>query len=259
MPESRSVPASWSELITKITASRDRRFQVLAENAAELQSASDSMLAVDFGAAADLVAGLSVVLGPAACRHTFTLFDSGLQAILGLLAGRSFEHGLVGGLSVLRYIHSARCSGARLPAPAVKAEVEWLPAFVPHRGRVAEKYSDAMAFAALALGRFDLVPTFLGGGPLPASIEPGQTFQFNVQKFVRYMATAAVGGAKAEEVLPAFREFVLVFPFKLGAESLDWGELLYAARAYYVYFEHRSVETVSQTLHEFVTGIAAGA
>lgn len=259
MPESFSIPASWSELITKNTANRDRRVQLLAEDAAELQTQDEFLPGVAFDAPARSLAVLAVVLGPVACRALFIQFDSALQTALKLMACKPFDVGLAGRIAVLHYINSARCSGTPLPEPALSAEGTWLPALSAYKDRVPEKVSDAMAFAALAFGRFELVPTFIGGGPLPASIEPGQKFQFNVQKFVRYMATAAVRGAKAEDVLPAFREFVLVFPFKLGAESLDWVELLYAARAYYVHFEHRPVETVSQTLHELVTGIAAGA
>ena len=258
MSESSAVPASWSELIAKIISKRDRSFLSLEKDAAQLRTTDAEWLAVDLDAPARSLARLSVALGPAACASAFALFDSSLQAAIKALAARSFSDEWLGALAVLQYINSARCAGVAVPESARSAEAKWLPELVPYLGRMSEKESYKVALAALSLGAFELVPTFLGGGPLPASIEPGQKFQFNVEKFIRYMAAAAVRGAKVDEVSPAFREFVLTFPFKLGAESLDWSDLLYAARAYYVHFERRPVETVAQTLHELVTSIAAG-
>jgi hypothetical protein len=258
MSESATVPASWSELIAKVVSNRDRSFRSVEKDAAWLQSESEDSLAIALIGPSWSLARLSVTLGPTECAPAFTRFDSNLEAAIELVEARGLNNQFPGAVVVLQYINNARCAGLAVPESAVGAEAKWLPALAPYQSQMSDKDSYTMALAALALGAFDLVPTFSGGGSLPASIEPGQKFQFNVQKLIRYMAAAAVQGAKVDDVSPAFREFVLTFPFKLGAKSLDWTDLLYAARAYYVHFERRPAETVAQTLHELVTSIAAG-
>jgi hypothetical protein len=258
MSEAREVPTNWAEMLELLPSERAGSEEFIQDCAASLAKAKPGSFNSDFFSPAEPLAELAVGFGPQSVRPLFALFEQPLQAELKVRAAGTKEPLLVTTLGVLHYVAVARCCDGALPREAIAIEKDWLPFLASRKGDMEEKESYSMAFAALALGAFERVPGFIGGGPLPASVEPGQKFQLNVQKFVRYMAAAAARGMKAEEVAPAFREFVLVFPLKVGAKSLQWIDLMHAARAYYVHFERRPVETVAQTLHELVTSIAAG-
>lgn len=253
---SQSVPTSWSELCSQVRKHFAGNEEFLDEAAAELADTRPKGIANILGASADALAEIAVGLGARAAHPLFEPFQPALPAALAALAGSPAEH-MIKTMNVLRYVGVARCCGVAVPAEAEGIEREWLSALASRQGEMTERESCSMAFAALAVGAFEHVPDFLGGGALPAGVEPGQTFQLGVERFLRYMAAAAVQGRGADDVRPAYEELVQLFPFKLGAESLRWGDLLNAARAYDVHFADRPVETVARRLHELVARLAA--
>ena len=108
------------------------------------------------------------------------------------------------------------------------------------------------AFAALAVGKYDLVVAFTGGEALPRRCEPGRAFWPNFQGFVRYLATARQAAAGAAAIAPAWDSFLALFPAKLSAGTTCWADLLWCARAVAVGFEGQPVGSVGRLLHERV-------
>lgn len=151
---------------------------------------------------------------------------------------------------VLDFVNLLRCTGE--PAPAEVDEAAWLAAISKFDDEFSEKRLNTLTLAALAAGQPELVPKLIGGGRLPKTFKPGETFQFNVQGFTRYMAVAMQHGAEAEDAGPAWGEFVAVFPRKLATDTLDWIDPFWATRAFMVHFEKRDAGEVAQSLYDYV-------
>lgn len=91
----------------------------------------------------------------------------------------------------------------------------------------------------------------------PANFTPDATFGFNVQAFTHYLAKAVEVGAPMAAVQAAWDEFLLAFPPKVAARTLDWPDLLSAARVFYATIGGRSVGEVAAALHADVREHAA--
>jgi hypothetical protein len=195
----------------------------------------------------------AVALGPEEFLPLFPPLDKHLGSSLRELGSDITGDDVVRALGLLNYLNIARCCGAQVPRKAVGLEQKWLPQLAQFSDGYTEGESKTLALAALAAARPDLVPAFIGGRALPSNIKPGETFQFNVQGFVRYIAVAMREGAAPEAVEPAWRDFVECFPRKLASQTLRWVDLLWAARAMMEHFERRPAETVAAALHEFLT------
>ncbi|RYZ43627.1 MAG: hypothetical protein EOO71_02695 [Myxococcaceae bacterium] len=155
-------------------------------------------------------------------------------------------------VNVLSFVNAMECAG-RVDGLLARAPVEaWLEALMKARRTLHEVLAYRCGLVSLAQGLPDLAARFVGGGRLSEDFTPGQTFGFNVQGFVRYLATALRQQARAEDVRPAWETFVEVFPTKRAADTLDWKDLLWAARAWHVGFEHRPVAEVAEALHSRV-------
>lgn len=150
------------------------------------------------------------------------------------------------------YINISQCAGREVPAAAAALVEPTIERLTDLLDLVTHSDRRTLALTALAFGRDDLVPKFAAGGKLPRSFKPGQTFDLNIRAFTRYLAVAVEHGAEAEDVEPAWREFVALFPQQLASESLGWVGLFTAARIMMVHFEKRDVGEVAQALHDFV-------
>ncbi|RKH20064.1 hypothetical protein D7Y13_06770 [Corallococcus praedator] len=155
-------------------------------------------------------------------------------------------------VNVLSFVNAMECAG-QVDGLLARAPVEsWLEALMKARRTLHEVLAYRCGLVSLAQGLPELAARFVGGGKLPESFTPGQTFGFNVQGFVRYLATAQRRQARAEEVRPAWETFAEVFPMKRAADTLDWKDLLWAARSFHVGFEHRPVAEVLEAVHSRV-------
>ncbi|RKG81999.1 hypothetical protein [Corallococcus terminator] len=155
-------------------------------------------------------------------------------------------------VNILSFVNALECLGL-VDGLLARAPVEaWLNALMKAHHTLHEELAYRCGLVSLAQGLPDLAARFVEGGKLPATFTPGQTFGFNVQGFVRYLATALRQQARAEDVRPAWDMFVEVFPLKSAADTLEWQDLFWAARAYHVGFEHRPVAEVAEALHSRV-------
>jgi hypothetical protein len=247
MSEQQGIPLKWPELIELHTRYVDETLamvpQVVADMRGEDRSVGLHPLAVNL-ARCVIVAGLD------RCRPMVRMAGDALDQVLSDFAGGIDDGNVFLAAGVLNFANLLRCSGERVPAEV--DEPAWLAAIAPHKKMLEEKRQHSLALASLAVGESELVPKFIGGGKLPKTFKPGEAFQFNVQGFVRYMAVAMNHGAAAEDVGPAWGEFVQVFPRKLATKTLDWIDLFWATRAFLVHFEKRDAGEVAQDLYDYV-------
>lgn len=246
MPAERGVPLTWPELLERRCENPDEALTVdIPEMIGEIGETNGSLYAEPF---ASVVAGIILCVGAERCRSALRpavavlrqKMSSEFRGINKKNAGRA--------KGFLDCINLLRCLGE----PAPLSEDAWLAALAKYDKQFDEFRSQTLALAALATGQTELVPVFVGGGKLPKSFKPGQSFQFNVQGFARYIAVAINQGATAEDVQPAWEELVEVFPRKLAAETLDWVDLFWAGRAMMVHFEKRDAGEVAQALYDYV-------
>ncbi|CAM3832415.1 hypothetical protein G4177_11850 [Corallococcus sp. ZKHCc1 1396] len=155
-------------------------------------------------------------------------------------------------INVLSFVNAMECAGLVEGLLASAPVGDWLEALMKAHRTLNEVLAYRCGIASLACGLPELAARFVGGGKLPATFTPAETFGFNVQGFVRYLATAQRQQARAEDVRAAWDTFVELFPTKRAAETLDWKDLFWAARAYHVGFEHRPVSEVAEALHSRV-------
>jgi hypothetical protein len=246
----KEVATTWAQLLQKPDVDQDLEF---LEEHAESMAPTDRSIGTDFGEPAEVLAELAVVLGPDECKDEFARFAPFVPAAMKEVAGDVVKR-QVNAIEFMRYLNVAACCDVELQDSS-QVEARLLPQFKIRWGRAAlgEERELTVAFAALAAGAIDLVPIYADGGPLAATIQPGEKFGFNVQAFIRYLATASAQKARAQDVRPAWLDFFASFPLKLAAGTLEWVHLLYAARSYYVHFENRPVAMVANAVHRLAT------
>jgi hypothetical protein len=198
------------------------------------------------------VAHAAVIFGPASCAEAFKIL---MPLVPGVMA--DFENGItefnaVPGVHLLTFFNTAQCCDVELPSQARDAERLWLHRFGPHEQSLTERERYLIAFAAIATDQTELVPSLVGGGALPTTLTSGQTFDFNVQGFIRYLATARRNNAAYHDIAPAWLNFVDRFPHKRAARTLDWPHLVYAARVVATFNPDIPIGTVAQSLHQLV-------
>ncbi|WP_375744262.1 hypothetical protein NR800_05515 [Corallococcus interemptor] len=152
-------------------------------------------------------------------------------------------------INVLSFVNAQECAGVLEGLLAGSPVEAWLEALMKVRRTLHEDLVYRCGLVALALGPPELAARFVGGGALTEDFAPGRTFGFNVQGFVRYLATARLRKAPAQDVRPAWEEFVEAFPMKTAAGTLEWKDLFWAARAYFAGLEGRPVARVGESLH----------
>jgi hypothetical protein len=248
MAEEQGVALTWPELIARELPNVDDVLDSGIPEIMELMSDGDRSLY--FESLASHLARCLVCAGVDRCESAIDAVAKKLDEALpdfrkGIDRNNAYEAS-----GVLDFVNLLRCLGK--PVPKSIDEAGWLAQIAPHEKLFSEKRNAALALAALATGQTELVPKFIGGGKLPKTFKPGETFQFNVQGFARYLAVAIDHGAAAEDAGPAWGEFVQVFPRKLATNTLDWPDLFYATRAFLVHLEKRDAGEVAQDLYDYV-------
>lgn len=252
-PSQRGVPVSWQELIVASLDSLPElleRVRGVPQEAAEIEP--PWLVADVFGGPSIVLSQAAVVLGPEACAPFLSLLAPFLPQALSEIGDTIDDETAKPALYLLAYVNVARCCGALAPGDG-EVERRWLPPIAQLADTLSERDRFSLAFGAVAAGLPALVPDFIGGGPLPRSIEPGKSFGFNVPGFVRYLAAAETTGGTAADVLPAWTEFLDNFPRKLASNALEWFDLMWAARAFHARIEGEPDETVAEWLHRAVT------
>jgi hypothetical protein len=252
-----SIPVTWPELVADSQPVAHHSLEAV-KDIHELMASAEPKRPVSgyFQALAETFAKAAILLGSEKALRSFSSFDEFLQRAVDefipeIRKGHSFS-----AIGLLNYLNVCVCCGIAVSARFTEAEAGWLAQIAKHKRDLTESELRHLAFAALAGGALDLVPTFIGGGTLPQRFTPGETFQFNTQGFVRYIAVAMLSSAKAEDIEPAWRDFQECFPRKLASETLDWVDLMWAARTMMEHFEHQPVTVVADNLHKLVTSLA---
>lgn len=248
--EERGVPVTWSELLNEEARTISGWLKLIKERAEQIVADSDSPEAAFSGDLSTLVAG-AIISGPSGCRPILELMNGLLPAETKSVEA-DFSRKLMESVTLVSYFSIARCCGTKLPPEANGIEQRWLPKIVEKEKRLFEEDRLTMALAATANRMPDLVPKLIGGGKLPKRIKPGEVFDFNAFGFIRYLAAAIACEADADDVLPAWLNFVACFPYKLAADSLDWIDLMLSGETIVVQLQKQPAGTVANALHRLV-------
>lgn len=201
------------------------------------------------GSYASSVCAVATADGPAAVCPVLAALKGTVDAALPRLMPKAFEP--MSAVGFLSFLNVVECAGSiSSPLDGVDAKA-LIGAVVKGKAGLSEKELHRAAFAAVGTGGDALVPKLLGHKSKD-TFEPGRTFGFNSVGFLQYLALAQAEGANAEAVAPAFDEFVRAFPRKLGAGTLDWPELLWAARGHLHRLGGTPVSQVVAELHDKV-------
>lgn len=246
------IPSTWPELVEQAHEARERSegvLRYLLERAARRRGGA---LPGRLSVPAASLARTATLLGPAEAAPLFAAAEELLPEAIDACREGPSKQSCLGCLAVLSYLNVGRSVGATRYAEGGRLEALWIPALAELKRELDEGERQRAAFAALA-GAEGAALARLARVTLLRRPPPGQTFGFDVQGYLRYMASAAAASADAEAVRPAWHDFVRHFPHKLGASTLSFVELMCAARAYYVTFEAVAPERVAQRVHELVT------
>jgi hypothetical protein len=119
----------------------------------------------------------------------------------------------------------------------------------------------AKVLAAIALRDRALYRGSVGSvAPLDEALpfSPGELHGFNSQAFLAYLAAAVEAQASAEDVWPAFKEFVANFPRKQESGDFDGACLFWAARIVHHELGGRPLELTCAWLHGHFDAWASG-
>ncbi|MGE6761897.1 hypothetical protein ACQKGO_28045 [Corallococcus interemptor] len=246
---SNSAPGTWAGLFSSEWG-EDAHARELMKRFGAMALAKPNTPVTHLRTLADVLASLVVLTGAGEARSAAGPLVPLCEPALGQ-AGRAFasvDPPRVA-IQVLSFVNAAEVCGAAQGLVEASAAKAWLEAIAAS----AKKQDDLLLYrcglVALCLGEPALAAKLVGGGELPAALTPGEQFGFNVQGFVRYLATAMTTGAPSEAVRPAWESFVEGFPKNKAAERASWSDLLWAARAYFVGVEGRPVARVGESLH----------
>ena len=244
-----NVPGTWAGLFSSEWG-EDTHAREFMKRFGAMALASPNSPVQHLRTLADVLASLIVLTGAeearAAAAALVPLCETGLAQ-----AGRFFD-GMDPprvAIQVLSFVNAAEACGATEGMVKASSAKAWLEALTKQVKRLDEQLLYRCGLVALCLGEPDLAAKLVGGGKLPATLTPGEQFGFNVQGFVRYLATAMKVGAPSQAVRPAWESFVEGFPKKKAADQVSWSDLLWAARAYFVGVEGRPVARVGESLH----------
>ena len=246
-------PASWAAWLDRESAWGERGRQMV-ETLLPVTQRTLNAPALSLATVSNTFTSVAVLLGPAAARDV----GEPLVQLCAKALVEANEFIRVNRpwftINVLSFTNTAECSGAVSDVLGQAPAVAWLRRF--SRESLDDDVAHRAALFALALGEHALAVKLAVGAKLPKRrFTPGKTFGFNVQGFVLYLANALASRAAAADIRPAWDDFVRAFPMKKAAGTLDWNDLMWAARVVLAGFEKRPVASVAQTLHELVVSL----
>lgn len=247
-----NVPGTWAGLFSSEWG-EDTHARELMKRFSAMALAKPHSPVQHLRTMADVLASLIVLTGAeearAAAAPLVPLCETGL-----VQAGRFFDSVDPPrvAIQVLSFVNAAEVCGAAQGMVAASPAKAWLGALTQKVETLDDPLIHRCGLVALCLGEPDLAARLVGGGKLPATFTAGERFGFNVQGFVRYLATAMKVGAPPEAVRPAWESFVEGFPKNKAADQVSWSDLLWAARAYFAGVEGQPVARVGEALHALV-------
>jgi hypothetical protein len=253
MAKNPELPISWAPLLEQAREAANYSINgPLAHFASRVRAKPDPVHApATLGSASEALARAAVALGPGPLSAATADLNEAFQYVMGSFAQSPGKPNVVPPLLLLQYDSTVRCCGH--PPAIASREGVWIPALVEHAKRLDEVQRRTLAFFALASDQTVLLPALLGGTIPP--FQPGQTFQFNVDGFLRHLAAGLEVNAAGDAIEPAWASFLQAFPRLLGSDVLKWAGLLAAARAVYTRFHGVEIGVVAQRLHDRVIGL----
>lgn len=252
-PTSKDIPVSWPELLKDRARAVGYELEDLQRLPDRLAAKPPRAISMAIGSSADTLSEAAIVLGPENCRPIIDLFDELCSVAISDLGQAVTAGSEVRALGLLNYLNAVSCCGnTDSPRASSVNESDWLSQIARGAENLTENELRNLAVAALATGRIDLVPAFIGGKLELDRFEPDKKFGFNTQGFVRYLAAAIDGDAEPEGVEIAWSEFLSNVPRMLASGTFTWVDLLWLGRALMVQIEKRPVETTAEGLHDLL-------
>jgi hypothetical protein len=260
-PKAAVPPTSWPDLLQASQEPVALGLRMIHDVPVELETVTPPWFpSGSFAGPTDTLAMATIVVGPAECAESIHLLVPLVPRILGDFAEGINDTNRVQAVKLLSFFSTVQCSGAQLspvrgalPRTVFGAEREWPTKLVEHLPSLSLRERQTLAFAALAVGDLELVPTFLGGDPLPAEFVPDPSVDVHPHVFLPYLATAVRDIAPRADVEAAWLRVVESFPQQLASGTMDWAELLYSARIFLTRFRGDSLSTVTNTMHKLVS------
>lgn len=253
------IPENWTDLRAAARGRAADDAHVLGRDGAAASKLLDRpapVLARVFGSAPDPLARLLATAGAGAARPHLYLLDQALPRLLGH-GDAPAESAPMAALHVVSYVGLARCLDAAVPGAAEGLEARWLRILARKPELLDETGRHTAALAAVAVGETDVVPSLVGGGLLRPHTERRSIAGPNIAGLARYWAEVSAAGGGPEVVEDAWWSFLRAFPLTLAADGARWIDLVWAATAMMVRFEHRAQAEVATFLPRLIDELAS--
>ncbi len=256
------LPTTWSALIAANKPDIPEWAADLLERCDEAKEllAEGSPVARTLLGVPSTLAQMAVVEGPDSIREIVQAWEPILGHAIGEIGETLSTNDRTMASVVLSFINVGSCTGvvfdSALDTATRRAEAEWPRQLTTMVYGMSDRERWLASLSALSANQPEHAITLAGADTIPASVTPGEVFDFNVQGFIRYMAAAEHLGVPLEQVLPAFENFIARFPYKLQAGMLRFDELLYSARVVLSRIGTMSEKETGVELHRIVTRMA---
>jgi hypothetical protein len=250
----RKEAANWTELRAQANARLDTdlaRLKAEGEGVMEVIDRAASTLTAAIDGSPEYLARVFAVGGTARARGACYLADEALPRLLAY-GDEPPEVAPTSAVGVLSYVALLRCLEVALPPAAEGLESRWLPLIAAQPEVLTDFHRRHAAFAAVANGLVDLVPTIQQSGPLEPRRESRDVSGVDVDAFTRHLAEALAGGGGADAVERPWHAFLQAFPLTITASRADWMDLVWAGIVMMVRFEQRPIAEVGRWLPPFV-------
>jgi len=247
---SAGIPVSWPELF----ADAARLLAPLRERCAEvagLAGVGGADVALFLATLDTAVAGVALLSGPDECAQVTQATLPAFEAVARDLAPDGYLMSPGELIDLLAYQHVAATCGA---APG--ASLDPARALTTLAGAPADTagFELRLTLTALATGQ-DARAGF--SPPHAFEYAPGAMFGPNAEGFVHFLRLALKAGASFADVEPGWRSFVLLFPRKLAAGTLDWPDLLLAGSVVHHRFGGLPLDQVAGRIHQTLRAMPA--
>jgi len=155
-------------------------------------------------------------------------------------------------VTVLSMVNALRCGGLRQDRVTEDdaREQRWLAAVDPAAQSGVRRGRDHAAIAAAGAGFPEVAIAAAAEGP--EHYDPTAIFGCDLSPFAAHLAAAQQAGTGRDGVEPAWQSFLRTFPGSEAAHTVQWLDLLWAARAVYAVLGNTPVGEVGVRLHEEV-------
>lgn len=246
-----SIPVSWSEAKINFRETAEYGLNIFKEEVEELLAVKPSVtIAPEFATFPTLLMRVAVTLGPDPCIASIRQMGALFARTKDEFSKSISKHNRISAIGVLNFVNLARCCGEKVDF-SDQEMMEFLAKLLSYKGVFTEFECETLALASLAYRQSDWALAYLDD-EADKDFIAGRVFGPNVHGMILYLHSAQQHQAKAPEIEPAWKDFLLAFPRKLAAKTLTWSDLAWAARIYYCNFLKLDISEVIPSLHKQV-------